>query len=92
MSELAPIGLGRLGRVNSATASNARAAYRSAQPHSGRASDEVQVSPQATFLNKLRDNPIREDLVADVREQIADGTYETPEKLDAAVSELAGEL
>lgn len=46
----------------------------------------------ATYLNKLRDNPIREDLVADVREQIADGTYETPEKIDAAVSELAGEL
>ena len=91
MSELAPIGPGRLGRVNSATASNARAAYRAAQPQ-GRGSDEVEVSPMATYLNKLRDNPIREDLVAGVREQIADGTYETPEKIDAAVSELAGEL
>lgn len=89
MSEIAPIG--RTGRIDPIT--TARIAQRSpAASTAGRTSDEVVVSPMAKLLNKLRENPIREDLVNDVREQIADGTYETPEKIDAAVSELAQEL
>ncbi len=88
MSEIAPIN--RPGRIGPTTP--ARAVDRAAAASPARASDEVFVSPMATYLNKLRDNPIRQELVDDVREQIADGTYETPEKIDAAVSELAQEL
>jgi anti-sigma28 factor (negative regulator of flagellin synthesis) len=91
MSEIAPIGPGRLGRVDPATTANARAAYRPGSPIE-RGDDEVHVSSVATLLNKLRENPIREELVAEVREQIEQGTYETPEKLDAAISELETDL
>ncbi|MEM6978103.1 MAG: flagellar biosynthesis anti-sigma factor FlgM [Planctomycetota bacterium] len=35
---------------------------------------------------------IRVDRVADIRRQIADGTYETPEKLDAALDRFLDEL
>jgi anti-sigma28 factor (negative regulator of flagellin synthesis) len=88
MSEIAPIN--RPGRVDPMTP--VRAVDRLAAAMPARGSDEVFVSPMATYLNKLRENPIREELVNEVREQIADGTYETPEKIDAAVSELAQEL
>jgi anti-sigma28 factor (negative regulator of flagellin synthesis) len=91
MSEIAPIGHGRLGRVDPATTAKARAAYRPSSPIE-RGDDEVQVSPMAHLMVRLRENPIREDLVAEVREQIEQGTYETPEKLEAAISELEGDL
>ncbi|HYE60841.1 MAG TPA: flagellar biosynthesis anti-sigma factor FlgM [Phycisphaerales bacterium] len=91
MSELAPIGPGRLASINPATAAAARAAYRPATSVE-RGDDEVHVSTAAHLMAKLRENPIREDLVAEVREQIQQGTYETPEKLDAAISELEGDL
>jgi len=91
MSEIAPISLGRLGRVDPATTAAARAAYRSSTPIE-RGDDEVQVSSLARLRAKLRENPIREDLVAEVREQIEQGTYETPEKIEAAISELEGDL
>lgn len=35
---------------------------------------------------------IRIDRVADIRRQIADGSYETPEKLDAALDRLLDQL
>ena len=88
MSEIAPIN--RPGRVDPMTP--LRAVDRAAAAMPSRGTAEVFVSPMATYLNKLRENPIREELVNEVREQIADGTYETPEKIDATVSELAQEL
>jgi hypothetical protein len=45
----------------------------------------------AVYLNKLKNLPIRQDLVDSVRQQISQGTYDTPEKLDAALNELLGE-
>lgn len=36
--------------------------------------------------------PIREDLVAEIRRQIAEGTYETPEKLEIALARLLDRL
>jgi len=58
-----------------------------------RPADQVELSAAAQLLGRLDDLPdVREDLVARVREQILDGTYETEEKLDAAVSELENDL
>ena len=37
---------------------------------------------------KAADSSIRHDLVARVRREIAAGTYDTPEKLDAAMARL----
>jgi negative regulator of flagellin synthesis FlgM len=53
-----------------------------------RGSDRVEVSQMALYLNKLRTLPIRQDLVDSVRQQIAQGTYDTPEKLEAALNAM----
>jgi len=54
--------------------------------------DRVELSPVGTYLAKLRNLPIRSELVSSVREQIAQGTYDTPEKIDAAIEELLKDL
>ena len=40
------------------------------------------------IYTKLKNLPVRQELVDSVRQQIAQGTYDTPEKLDAAINEL----
>jgi negative regulator of flagellin synthesis FlgM len=58
-----------------------------------RQADQIDVSDTAKLLSKLSDQPdIRQELVDRVRAEIAAGTYETPEKLDAAVEGLAQDL
>lgn len=58
-----------------------------------RGSDQIELSDTAKILAKLADLPeVREDLVARVKAEIADGKYETPEKLDAAIEGLAQDL
>ncbi|QDT08975.1 flagellar biosynthesis anti-sigma factor FlgM [Planctomycetes bacterium K23_9] len=63
---------------------------RMAQP-----ADELDLSSAAVGVNRLQDSgaiagggEIRIDRVADIRRQIADGVYETPEKLDAALERM----
>lgn len=63
---------------------------RMAQP-----ADELDLSSAAMGTNRLQDSgaiagggDIRIDRVADIRRQIADGVYETPEKLDAALERM----
>ena len=55
--------------------------------------DEVQISDAAKLIEKMQQIPdIRQDRVASIRAQIAQGAYETPERLDAAVSRLLDEI
>jgi len=55
--------------------------------------DQLDLSPEVEFAAQARDLPdIREDRVAAIRAQIASGTYETPEKLDLALSRLLDEI
>ena len=55
--------------------------------------DQLDLSPQAEFVAQARDLPeIREERVAAIRAQIASGIYETPEKLDIALSRLLDEI
>jgi len=54
--------------------------------------DKVEVSDHALFLAKLREAPIRKDLVEKVKRQIADGTYESIQKITRAADELARDL
>ncbi|MEM6459853.1 MAG: flagellar biosynthesis anti-sigma factor FlgM [Planctomycetota bacterium] len=92
MSDIAP--LHRL--TPPATAYTAQGRLSSAEPAagSGRAADRLELSDTAKTLSKLVKGlpEIREGLVAQVRAQIAAGTYETPEKIDATVDALAREL
>ena len=55
--------------------------------------DQLDISPEADLVSRVRDVPdIRADRVADIRQQIAAGTYETDEKLDLALSRLLDEI
>lgn len=90
MSDIAPIG-----RPATTYTVNGRAhqtpAPSASPPHRG--SDSVQFSSAAQLLGKLRDLPdVRQDLVDRVRGEIAAGTYETPEKLDAAAEAMIDDL
>jgi negative regulator of flagellin synthesis FlgM len=55
--------------------------------------DEVQISDAARLIEQTQQVPdVRQDRVDAIRAQIAQGTYETPEKLDVAVSRLLDEI
>ena len=61
-------------------------------PYSGGV-DQLDISPEADFVAQARELPeIREDRVAALRAQIEAGTYETPEKLEIALSRLLNEI
>lgn len=58
-----------------------------------RPSDRVDISDRARLLSRLAVLPeTRTDLVGSIRKQIADGTYETTNRLDEAVTSLLGDL
>jgi len=55
--------------------------------------DQLDISQEADRISRTRESTeIRHDRVAEIRSQIEAGTYETPEKLDAAVDRLLDEL
>lgn len=54
--------------------------------------DSVDISPAANAAANAADGDFRADLVARVKNEIASGTYETPEKLDAALDNFLNEL
>jgi len=57
------------------------------------AADQLDISQAARAASQARDSaPIRLDRVANIRSQIADGSYETSEKLDAALDRLLDQL
>jgi negative regulator of flagellin synthesis FlgM len=74
---------------------------RADSPQSGKSvagpSDQLDISQAAEAAIQASESgagggEIRADLVARVRSEIATGTYETPEKLDAALDRLLDEL
>jgi negative regulator of flagellin synthesis FlgM len=53
----------------------------------------LDISREADIASRLRDIPdIRADRVAELRAAIEAGTYETPDKLETAVSRLLNEI
>jgi negative regulator of flagellin synthesis FlgM len=76
-----------------ATPHISRADQPAARPSSSPIQDELQLSAAAQLMEQSRDVPdIRHDRVASIRAEIANGTYETPEKLDMALSRLLDEI
>jgi len=58
----------------------------------GAAPDQVEISPIAQLLHKIAQLPdIRAEQVEQIRQQIAAGGYETPEKLSLALDRLLEE-
>jgi len=55
--------------------------------------DELDISHEADFASQVKDIPdIRADRVAQIKAQIADGTYMTDDKLDMALERLLDEI
>ncbi len=62
--------------------------HQSAEAGSAQAVDRLDISPAALAASEASGSGVRTDLVAQLREQIASGSYETPDKLEAAVDRL----
>lgn len=55
--------------------------------------DHVEISPLGQMLDGISRLPeIRHERVEAIRQQIADGTYETPDKIQVALDRLLDEL
>ena len=62
------------------------------QAPGARGADKLELSGMSHLLKTLKSNDVRADMVAQVKAQIEAGTYETDEKLDAAVDRLLDDL
>jgi len=91
MSEINPVGRPELNGVH-ANQNARQQKVQATQQTSQQREDRVQVSDHARLLSKLRENPIRQDLVSRVRQEIDQGTYETADKVDRAIDELRADL
>jgi negative regulator of flagellin synthesis FlgM len=61
--------------------------------HAGVPRDQVEISPLGQMLDGISRLPeIRHEKVEAIRQQIASGVYETPEKLEMAMDRLLDEL
>jgi hypothetical protein len=56
------------------------------------ATDTVDISDRARYLAAAKNPPLREDKVQAMRELIASGRFETPERIDGTVDRLLLEL
>ncbi len=92
MVEIPSIGPGSVGPIRAAQTE----AYRvteNLRPQPEPLGDRVELSRHAILLDRLLQLPdVREDLVKGVRDAIADGTYETDDKLSAAIESLLPDL
>jgi negative regulator of flagellin synthesis FlgM len=61
-------------------------------PKAAPKTDTVEIGNVGTYLSQLKTNDIRVDKVAEIKAQIAAGTYETDDKLEAAADKLLDEL
>jgi negative regulator of flagellin synthesis FlgM len=64
-----------------------------ATPEAGPIQDELQLSEAGQLIDKAHDLPdVRWDRVNQIRAQIAEGTYETDDKLNVALGRLLDEI
>lgn len=90
MSDIAPIS-----RIASTGKTYDTQAVRpqSSEVKSVRGQDKVELSDRAQLLSKLNELPdVRSDLVERIKAEINAGTYETPDKIDAAIDKLGEDL
>lgn len=87
MPDISSIGHGSVGPINRPPLNNGTTrGYHSRTPATNRAADRVELSDHAKLLDRLRQLPdVRQNLVDRIRQEITNGTYETPGKLDNAI-------
>ena len=60
---------------------------------STQAADEVHISAEAEMIGQMSEmQDVRQDRISSIRAAIADGTYETSDKLDRALDRLLDEI
>lgn len=82
---------GQIGQTQGVSFQELRSAQSVQQPVQAPV-DRVEISFEAQMLARTSNDGIRTDRVANIRAQIASGIYETPAKLEAAVSRLLDEM
>ena len=93
MPEIPSIGHGAVGPVNRPAHVIAYQATDKARESTQPRGDRVELSRHARLLDRLRSLPeVRSDLVEQVKQAIENGTYDTTEKLDAAIERLVEDL
>ena len=93
MVEIPSIGPGSVGPINRAAQTEAYRVTENLRPQSEPIGDRVELSRHALLLDRLIQLPdVREDLVKGVQDAIADGTYETDDKLSATIEGLLRDL
>jgi len=99
VSDISPIGRGLVGpqhnvKLNGSAKANGSVPSANGLPNAAATHrDRVELSEHARFMDSLRNLPaIRMDRVEAAREAINNGTYESPEKLDIAVTRLLDDL
>ncbi|MCA9285431.1 MAG: flagellar biosynthesis anti-sigma factor FlgM [Phycisphaerales bacterium] len=81
-------GLGPVDRAGSGTGSGSGSTLNRLERQ-----DRLELSGQARLLDRMRQMPaIRQELVDRVKGQIADGTYESPQKLAVALDRLIDDV
>lgn len=71
----------------------ARPAQSCSTSPAGQTSDRLELSAAGQIAGRLAEIPdIRADRVAEIRAALADGTYETADKLDVALDRLLDEI
>lgn len=83
--------------VNTSSAVNLQTQNRTSQTTSSSAVpvDQLDISPEAQLISQTQSaesSQIRSERVETIRTQIANGQYETPEKMDAALTRLLDEF
>ncbi len=90
MSDIPPIGPTSLPALERSSRSAGSASPSTATP---READHAELSDNARLLSALSELPdVRQDLIDSVRAQIEAGTYDTPDKVDALLDNLAEDL
>ena len=95
MPEIPSIGHGAVGPINRAVnASTSPGAARGQTKTNGvPTQDRVELSDHARLLHQIRSLPeVRQELVDRVRQEIASGKYDSPQKLEAALQRLLDDL
>ena len=55
--------------------------------------DQLDISPEADMVSRVQDLPdVRAERIESIRQQIADGTYDTDEKLEIALGRMFDEF
>ena len=96
MPEIQPLGpqsVSQSGRTPAAGHRKDASDTRQPDAPQSRTNDSVELSSDARHLDRLRRlTGVRQDRVNEIRQSIADGSYETDEKLQVAVDRLLEEF